>query len=245
MAMAGQAQEFVVELFKYASAIGIGIIANPLLEVLKTWLSARSGARTNKSDLLAKLKVALGYFDAYAELLDRAVGAHPASATLREPEMRALVSMRAFDLQPIHDLIEHITRLDLRQSSHSGAGQALTKKCLMLIYAFQHLKTINLVRCRPLLSTAPPIEPPEFAIRDGEIKLIEEAREQHDELKMFVMGPYAEILEIDPNTSAVDLKITTWEVAYRMERAKSRMHLADERFRNALNRANPQEPPED
>ncbi|MBY5363695.1 hypothetical protein HFO97_27895 [Rhizobium leguminosarum] len=224
------------EYLKILLAMLAGLIAQPFIEYVKARISARSGALSSKGDLIAKLRVAMGYFDAYAELVDKAFGSHPQSRTLHAPEMRALELMRAFDFQPVHGLIEQITKLNLRQSSSSGAGQVVTTKCLLLIYAFEQIKAISLHRCRSPLMNAPPTEQPEFVLRDGEEGLIEDARERHRELQMFIMQPYTKLLGMKKNL-LVDFDLTAWNVAYQNIRAREKMEEANRRLHEAVDRA--------
>ncbi|MBY5413623.1 hypothetical protein HFO98_35775 [Rhizobium leguminosarum] len=196
--------------WEIGAALLVGFIANPMLEWLKSLLVARSASRTARADLVAKLRLTLGYFDAYAELVNTAFGPYPKEAVLGPFEMRAFRSMGAFNLQPVHDLIEQITKLGLRESTISGAGQALTRKVLLLFYAFEQLKSVSLKQGQTSEL---------FVLQTGDNDLISQARDGHSELIAFVMEPLADVLGVDM-TSVIDYAIQRWEMDISIKRAR-------------------------
>lgn len=223
------------EFLQACVAVSIGFIASPLVEILKSRLSERGSERTIKRDLVATLRVVVGFFDAFEEQLNSAIGpAIRQRITMDALQARSWEALQSFDLQPVHGLIEQITRLDIRQSSSSGAGQVLTKKMLIALYGLEQIKSITPVQLRT--GGLPREENPnlqQFALREGDEALVGQARESLTNLRQFIVGPYAEILSMDQLSLVIDPKIKAFEDGvreWRIKQADADLKQSRERF---------------
>ncbi len=197
-------------LLKYAATFFAGLLTPTIMEFIKSWLSVRDSERAIKRDLIAKLKVSMGHLHAVEKLLQRALHTGPAEilseVKMDQAQVNAWRAMQSFDLQPVYGLIEHITRLDLRQSSKSSAGQVLTEKLLLVLSAMKHVQTIE-----PSAAQNSSEKNPKYTIPRSDLQLVTLARDQLWELQLFIIERYAKILNITNPIDFGDVDLSQWE----------------------------------
>lgn len=197
--------------FSAVFAAGLtGLVASPILELLRSRISERSSKRKLREETVQKLRIAVGYLDAIEELVDRTFGERSThldgfSAT----GSVSWASVKAFDLTAVYKLIEDITRLDVKQSASSAAGQSLTRRLLITLSAFEKVKTFEPLPVRNSLKSLSGDREysRKFALTEDDQIALTFALDSLAHLKFFLLDIYAPRLGISGLTFSADSEI--------------------------------------
>ncbi len=193
-----------------AAAILVGFLASPLLEYFKSWLTTKSVRAIAKRDLVAKLRVAFGYLDAFKVHVDHAVGHNPEAMQMQHRHLDSWKAMQTFDLSPIVAMIQDLAKLELDISSKSAVSQSLVKRILLLLSGFENLKTLSPTFREGLGPRK--LELQHHGLDLGAVEAVKYARRIDTDLRRFVSGPYSKILGINGLSFVLDSEVFAHDV---------------------------------